>query len=69
MYTDGAYEVHLPDGSMMSLEDLASELSKYQNKPSGEIHKLYHSLVELNDGHKLEDDFTIMKISINPHAG
>jgi len=68
MYTDGAYEVHMPDGSMMDIEDLAATLTKYQNKPGDEIHKLYQSLLDLNDGNKLEDDFTMMKISFNQHA-
>ena len=65
MYTDGAYEVDLPDGSMMGIEALANELSKHQNLPSDEINKLYHSLLELNGGNCLEDDFTMMKISFN----
>lgn len=65
MYTDGAYEVNLPDGSMMGIEALANELSKYQDTPSNEIDKLYYALLKLNGGNCLEDDFTMMKIHFN----
>jgi PAS domain S-box-containing protein len=65
MYTDGAYEVDLDDGSMMGIEALATELSNHQKIPSGEISKLYNFLLELNKGRSLEDDFTMMKTTIN----
>jgi len=62
LYTDGAYEAELPDGKMLKVDDLVNFLSKHRNSSAQEIELLYNSLVEMNEGQILEDDFTIMKI-------
>jgi len=63
IYTDGTYEVQLPDGKMMKNDDLVNYLSKIRNKTENEIDQLYNYLVELNSANSLDDDFTIMKVS------
>jgi len=63
IYTDGTYEVQLPDGEMMKNDDLVDYLSKFRNKTENEIDHLYSYLVELNSGNGLDDDFTMMKVS------
>jgi len=68
IYTDGAYEAELPDGKMMKVDNLVKFLLKHRD-PSGEgIELLYNTLVDLNQGQNLEDDFTIMKINLNPES-
>ena len=62
LYTDGAYEAELPDGKMMKVDDLVNFLLKHRNSSAEEIELLYNSLVDMNEGNNLEDDFTIMKI-------
>ncbi len=65
VYTDGVYEASLPDGSMMQIDDLVNFLSRHINESATEIELLYNYLVELKSGRSLDDDFTIMKISIS----
>jgi len=62
LYTDGAYEAELPDGKMLKVDDLVNFILKHRNTTAQEIELLYSSLVDLNEGQSLEDDFTIMKI-------
>jgi len=62
IYTDGAYEAELPDGKILDVVDLVDFLLKHRDPSAQEIEELYSSLVELNQGQNLEDDFTIMKI-------
>ncbi|MCK4992065.1 MAG: SpoIIE family protein phosphatase, partial [Bacteroidales bacterium] len=62
LYTDGAYEAELPDGKMLKVDDLVNFLLKHRNSSAQEIELLYNSLMEMNEGQILEDDFTIMKI-------
>ncbi|MFC2115781.1 SpoIIE family protein phosphatase [Bacteroidota bacterium] len=64
LYTDGAYEVKLPDGNMMSIQDMESFLSTHQNEQGKEMDTLYEKLVKLNREGKLEDDFTILKVNM-----
>ena len=63
IYSDGAYEANLPDGSMMSIDDLTDYLLKNRNSNSDEIDNLYYYLADLNNGGRLDDDFTMMKVS------
>jgi PAS domain S-box-containing protein len=63
IYTDGSYEVRLPDDNMMKIDDLVDYLSLNRDKPDNEIESLYNHLVDLNSGNSLEDDFTMMKVS------
>ena len=62
IYTDGAYEAELPGGEILDVNDLVEYLLKNRDPSAKEIECLYNSLVELQEGKKLEDDFTIMKI-------
>ena len=63
IYSDGAYEASFPDGSMMNIDDLTDFLFKNRNKNRDEISKLYNYLIDLKNGSRLDDDFTMMKIS------
>ena len=64
LFTDGAYEVMLSDGNMMSIGDLEDFLSAHQNIQGNEIDSLYEKLVKLNQDGKPDDDFTMLKINI-----
>ena len=63
LYTDGAYEIHHPDGTMMDIEDLIRYLDENKGKGEDEIERLYEKLVKLNKSEKLNDDFTMLKIT------
>ena len=66
IYTDGAYEAELPNGKMLNVDDLLNFLLKHRDPSAKEIELLYNTLVDLNVGINLEDDFTIMKVSYDP---
>jgi len=68
LYTDGAYEAERPDGSMMNVDDLVDLLSQLRNNSDDEIEALYDALLARNPDKRLDDDFTIMKISLTPAA-
>ncbi len=62
IYSDGAYEVKLPDEKFMNTDHLADYLLENRNINAEEIDKLYDYLLELNMGCILDDDFTMVKI-------
>lgn len=64
LYTDGVYEIKLPDGRRMEIDDLEKYLSENLNKQSNELDVLYDHIVDLNGGNTLDDDFTIIKIHL-----
>jgi PAS domain S-box-containing protein len=66
IYTDGAYEAELASGKMWKVGDLVKFLLKSRDPSAHEMELLYNSLVDLNEGQILEDDFTIMKIEFDP---
>ena len=62
LYTDGAYEIQLPDGEMMDIEDLTRYLDENKSNRDDEIELLYGNLIKLNKSEKLSDDFTMLKV-------
>ena len=62
LYTDGAYEIKLPDGNMMDIDDLTRYLGENKSPVDDEIEKLYETLTRLNKSEKLNDDFTMLKV-------
>ncbi len=64
IYSDGAYEASFPDGKLMNIDDLTDYLFKNRNIHRDEISNLYNYLVDLKNGGRLDDDFTMMKVSL-----
>lgn len=66
VFSDGVYEVHRPDGSMWSAEELAQYLARPENAGPDVIEKLYAMLREMH-GEKsgLEDDFSMFRVEFN----
>lgn len=64
IFSDGAYEANLSDGKMMNVDDLSDFLFENRNINGDEISNLYNYLVDLKKGGRLDDDFTMMKLSI-----
>lgn len=64
IYTDGAFEVEMIDGSYYSYGKLNRHLLKYKDDDNNEINNLYSYLLKRSNQKKLHDDFTIMKIAI-----
>ena len=62
VYSDGAYEVERPDGTMWSLEGLQDFLSRAVEKSGSEIDELYKALQEMHASDILEDDFSLLRV-------
>ena len=62
LYTDGVFEVKLPDGNLLEIEDLEKFLSENLKNSANELDILYDYFVDLNAGNILDDDYTILKI-------
>ena len=60
IYTDGAYEIEKPDGTMWTFEEMLEFIK--QNDSSTLLDDLYKYLQKLGNSEHLEDDYTILKL-------
>lgn len=65
IFSDAAFEAMMPNGSMWSINLLAEFLSANYSGDRKDIESLYDYLVTSNNGEKLDDDFSIIKLSIH----
>ena len=65
VYSDGAYEIQKSGGEMMQIDDMIEFIKDNRNHDpvSNELDKLYHHLRGVQGGNKLEDDFSILKVT------
>jgi sigma-B regulation protein RsbU (phosphoserine phosphatase) len=61
VFSDGAFEVERPDGSMMLLEDLVEFVRCPVNGGSCDLDVLFQHLLQVRGGPPLEDDFSIVR--------
>ncbi|MDD5170189.1 MAG: fused response regulator/phosphatase [Syntrophales bacterium] len=64
IFSDGVYEVDRPDGTMWTLEELEDFLKSYAGDEQQEIDALYQYVRELHSNKILDDDFSMMRISL-----
>jgi phosphoserine phosphatase RsbU/P len=64
LFSDGAYEVDRPDGTMWTLEGLQARLLPHPLDEAGEIDALYGFLQQMHGQETLDDDFSVLKISL-----
>ena len=64
VFSDGAYEIGRPDGSMMELPDLMRTLSQPLAAGQSELDHVLQVAREAHGPGALEDDFTILKIAL-----
>jgi sigma-B regulation protein RsbU (phosphoserine phosphatase) len=62
LFSDGVYEVSLPDDSMWSLEDLCEYLRDTPHDGGAEIDQLYACLQKMHGQDILEDDFSMVRV-------
>lgn len=60
--SDGTFEVHRPDGSMMTLEDLVDYLADPARGAAADLDDLYGRLQRERGSAQLEDDFSIIRL-------
>ena len=63
LFSDGAYEVERPDGTMMRLDDLAEFISRRDADGKFELDLLFQHLVQVRGNDALEDDFSIIRFA------
>ena len=61
VFSDGAFEVERPDGSMMMLEDLVELVRRPVNGGACDLDVLFQHLLQVRGGGALEDDFSIIR--------
>ena len=64
IFSDGAYEVDRPDGAMWTLTELETYLAKTPGTGGREIESLYAFLQEMYGKPVLEDDFSMLKVTL-----
>ena len=65
LFSDGVYEVSLPDDSMWNFDDLSAYLSTTRPEGATEIDTLYTKLQELHANPVLEDDFSMVRLEFS----
>jgi len=61
LFSDGAYEVEGPDGTMMRSEDLIHFLKHPGMDGQSDLDRLFQHLVQMRGANALEDDFSIVR--------
>lgn len=64
-YSDGAYEIQIDENNMLTYNDMAEFLKKNRNQDGLELERLYSYLLQVQNQESLNDDFSILKISID----
>jgi phosphoserine phosphatase RsbU/P len=64
IFSDGVYEVENAEGTMWSLQELGSYLSETRGAKE-EIDRLYRSLQQMCGREVLDDDFSMVKVSLS----
>ena len=63
LFSDGAFEVQRPDGSMMTFEEILYFLSRPGTDRTSDLDLLFQHLVQVRGDGALEDDFSIVRFT------
>jgi serine phosphatase RsbU (regulator of sigma subunit) len=64
LFSDGAYEIARPDGTMLEFEDLEEVLTRPVPEGSSELQELLQFARNAHGSEDLDDDFSIIKMTI-----
>jgi sigma-B regulation protein RsbU (phosphoserine phosphatase) len=64
LFSDGAYEIMRPDGTMLEFEEFEEVLTRAVPEGSSELQELLHFAQNVNGSKDLDDDFSIIKMTI-----
>ena len=64
LFSDGAYEITRPDGTMLEFEDFEEVLTRAVPEGASELEELLHFAQNVNGSKDLDDDFSIIKMTI-----
>ncbi|BAY32423.1 response regulator receiver modulated serine phosphatase [Nostoc carneum NIES-2107] len=63
IFSDGAYEIHQPDGQLWGINAFIELLIKCSNDKSNQLQELLAQILSLNAQENLEDDLSLLKVS------
>ena len=64
VFSDGVYEIHRPDDSMLPFEAFEEVLARPAQDGRSELDELLRFAQEVHGARLLEDDFSILKMTI-----
>jgi phosphoserine phosphatase RsbU/P len=64
LFSDGAYEIIRPDGTVLKFEDFEEVFTRAVPEGASELEELLHFVQGFNGSENLEDDFSIIKMTI-----
>lgn len=65
IFSDGAYEIHLPNGTIWYIEAFIDLLKSYYNFQECNLDKILNYLLTLNSKTSFDDDLSILQINFN----
>jgi phosphoserine phosphatase RsbU/P len=64
LFSDGAYEIMRPDGSIVEFEEFEEVLTRAVPEGASELEELLHFARDVHGSEELDDDFSIIKMTI-----
>jgi phosphoserine phosphatase RsbU/P len=64
LFSDGAYEIARPDGTLLDFEDFEEVLTRAVPEEASELKELLRFVQEVHGSKDLDDDFSIIKMTI-----
>lgn len=64
LFSDGVFEIHRPDGTMWSMDEMIEFLTSHQTDTTSRLDGLQKRVHDLHGSTSLEDDFSILEILI-----
>ena len=64
LFSDGAYEIMRPDGTILEFEAFEEVLTRAVPEGASELEELLHFAREVHGSEELDDDFSIIKMTI-----
>jgi serine phosphatase RsbU (regulator of sigma subunit) len=64
LFSDGAYEIMRPDGTLLEFEEFEEVLTRPVSEGKSELEQLLHFVQEVHGSEELEDDFSIIKMTL-----
>jgi len=65
IFSDGAYEIHQPNGTLWGLNAFIDLLINCSNSPTDQLQKVLAQIMTLNAQKKLDDDLSLLKVNFD----
>lgn len=65
IFSDGAYEIHKPDGTIWGLEAFIHLLTEFRKTNTYNLNQVIHEIQTLTSKDTFEDDFSLLKVNFS----